>query len=95
MIVKISYSTDLEEVPMEVSKIIGSTKQLFAALDKSLGIASQELADENNKEDVRTPMVKLEQSLKTIEKLEAKLKDCYAILNGYNDVKEKEKSGND
>jgi len=91
MIVKISYSTDLEEVPMEVSKIINSTKQLFSSLERSLTIASQELAEQVNKDDVRTSMVKIEHSLKTIEKLEAKLKDCYSILNGYNDLKEKEK----
>lgn len=90
MIVKITYSTDLEEVPMEVSKILASTKSLFAALDKSLSIACQELTDEASKQDVRTPMVKIEQSLKTLEKLDAKLKDCYSILNGYNNVKEKE-----
>jgi hypothetical protein len=88
MIVKISYSTDLEEVPMEVSKILGSTKNLFSALDKTLTVACQDLADDNNKEDVRTPMVKIEQSLKTVEKLQAKLKDCYAILEGYNSMKE-------
>jgi hypothetical protein len=89
MIVKISYSTDLEEVPMEVSKILGSTKSLFAALDKSLSVAVQELADNQTKEDVRTSMVKIEQSIKTLEKLDAKLKDCYAILNGYDDMKKK------
>jgi len=88
MIVKITYSTDLEEVPMEVSKILVSTKNLFAALDKSLGVACQELTDEQSKEDVRAPMVKIEQCLKTVEKLEAKLKDCYSILDGYNKVKE-------
>ena len=71
MIVKITYSTDLEEVPMEVSKILISTKNLFAALDKSLGVACQELTDEQSREDVRTPMVKIEQCLKTVEKLEA------------------------
>lgn len=91
MIVKITYSTDLEEVPMEVSKILGSTKTLFAALDKSLSIACQELADDSNKEDVRTSMVKIEQSIKTLEKLDAKLKDCYSILNGYSNMKEKDK----
>ena len=90
MIVKISYSTDLEEVPVEVSKILGSTKTLFAALDKSLAVACQELADETNKEDVRTSMVKIEQSIKTLEKLDAKLKDCYSILNGYTQMKDKE-----
>ena len=92
MIVKISYSTDLEEVPMEVSKILSSTKSLFNALDKSLGIAVQDLADDQNKEDVRTSMVKIEQSIKTLEKLDAKLKDCYAILDGYSGMKEQDKN---
>lgn len=91
MIVKITYSADLEEVPMEVSKILNSTKTLFAALDKSLGLACQELADDSSKDDVRTPMVKIEQSIKTLEKLEAKLKDCHSILNGYTQVKDKQK----
>ena len=90
MIVKITYSTDLEEVPVEVSKILSSTKSLFAALDKNLSLACQELSDEQNKEDVRTPMVKIEQSIRTIEKLDAKLKDCYSILDGYTNVKKQE-----
>ena len=91
MIVKITYSADLEEVPVEVSKILGSTKTLFAALDKSLSVACQELTEDTTGDDVRTPMVKIEQSIKTLEKLEAKLKDCYSILNGYTKVKEKDK----
>jgi hypothetical protein len=94
MIVKISFSTDLEEVPMEVSKILSSTKHLFSALDKSLAVACDDLNDNNSKDDVRTPMVKIEQSLKTVEKLQAKLKDCYAILEGYNGMKEKQNPGN-
>lgn len=91
MIVKITYSTDLEEVPMEVSKILSSTKSLFQALDKSLTVACQELADDSNKDDVRTSIVKIEQSIKTLEKLDAKLKDCYSILNGYTNVKQNKK----
>lgn len=80
MIVKITYSAELEEVPAEVAKIITAVKKESEELFRSLGSSSKELATEK---DVKAGLVKLEKSLRVLEKLEAKLKDTYAILTGY------------
>lgn len=89
MIVKITYSVELEEVPMEVAKLIKDLQNEFKSLSKSLNLASEEL--EQNSEDVRTPIAKIDHTLKSIEKLQVKLKDCQAILDGYARVKQQEK----
>lgn len=88
MIVKITYSVYLEEVPMEVSKLMDSLDDDFKALHKNLKIASDELVVNSN--DVRTPMAKIEHTMKLVEKLQSKLKDCHAILDGYNKVTKKD-----
>jgi len=88
MIVKITYSVELEDVPMEVSKLIKDLQQEFKTLSKSLDLASQEL--EQNNEDVRTPIAKIDHTLKSMEKIQVKLKDCQAILDGYARVKQQE-----
>ena len=89
MIVKITYSVDLQEVPMEVSDLMKSLDSEFKILSKNLNLASDELV--TNPEDVRTPMAKIDQTMKVVEKLQAKLKDCHAILDGYTKVKDQQK----
>jgi ribosome recycling factor len=89
MIVKITYSVYLEEVPMEVSKLVDELEKEFKKISKNLNIASDELC--SNEEDVRTPMAKIEHTMKLVEKLQSKLKDCHAILDGYSRVKDKDK----
>ena len=84
MIVKITYSVELEDVPMEVSKLIRELKEEFKLLSKDLQIASDELME--NSKDIRTPVAKIDHSLEKIEKLKVKLKDCQAILGGYQGV---------
>ena len=86
MIVKITYSVNLEEVPMEVSKLIKDLQEEFKTISRSLEIATEELVQ--NTEDVRTPIAKIEHSIKSVEKLQTKLNDCRAILGGYVRVKE-------
>lgn len=88
MIVKITYSVDLEDVPMEVSKLIKDLQEEFKTLSRSLDLASEEL--EQNNEDVRTPIAKIDHTLKSIEKIQVKLKDCQAILGGYAKVKQEQ-----
>lgn len=85
MIVKITYSAELEEVPQEVAKIITAVKKESEELFRSLGSSSKELTTEK---DVKAGLIKLEKSLKVIEKLEAKLKDGHAILSGYLNILE-------
>jgi DNA repair exonuclease SbcCD ATPase subunit len=88
MIVKITYSVNLEDVPMEVSKLIKDLQEEFKTLSRSLDLASEEL--EQNSEDVRTPIAKIDHTLKSIEKIQVKLKDCQAILDGYTRVKQQQ-----
>jgi len=83
-IVKISYSVFLEDVPMEVAKLARDLQKEFDSLSKNIDTICNEL--EENPKDVRTPIAKLDHSLKLAEKLSSKLKDCQAILDGYSKV---------
>lgn len=85
MIVKITYSADLEEVPSEVLKIISSVRSESKELFRSLEFSSKELS---TIKDIKATLVKLERSLNLLEKLEAKLKDSHSILNGYVNILE-------
>lgn len=87
MIVKITYSSDLEEVPMEVSKLLKDLEKQTLQLAKSL--PTKELSA--TEPDIKSSVSKLEHCLASVEKLEAKMKDCHAILNGFLGVKEKQK----
>lgn len=80
MIVKITYSAELEEVPQEVSKVLISIKKESEELFRSLGSSSKELLEEL---DIDASIVKIEKSIKTLEKLSVKLKDSHSILVGY------------
>lgn len=84
-IVKITYSAALDEVPQEVSKILISVKKEAEQLFSSLGSSAKELSAEK---DVNASLIKLEKTLKTLEKLEAKLKDSHSILKGYLNILE-------
>lgn len=86
MIVKITYSSDLEEVPKEVYKILQDVEKETLSLSKNMG--SKELKPDTA--DVKTAISKLEHAMSSLEKLEAKIKDCHAILVGFLGVKEKE-----
>lgn len=88
MIVKITYSSELEDVPKEVAKILLDLEKQIAVLSKSLG--GKDLKEETT--DVKTAVSKLEHALSSFEALEAKLKDCHAILNGFLGVKEKQET---
>jgi len=88
MIVKITYSSELEDVPKEVAKILLDLEKQIAVLSKSLG--GKDLKEGTT--DVKTAVSKLEHTLSSFEALEAKLKDCHAILNGFLGVKEKQEA---
>ena len=85
MIVKITYSSDLEEVPTEVSKLLQDVEKQVLSLSKKF--PTKELIDDEP--DIRSAVSKLEHSIAALEKIEAKVKDCHAILNGFLGVKEK------
>jgi len=86
MIVKITYSSSLEEVPTEVAKLLQDLEKELSSLSKNLG--SKELRQGTT--DVKTVISRLEHCMSSFEALEAKLKDCHAILNGFVGVKEKQ-----
>lgn len=85
MLVKITYSAELQEVPDEVLKIISSVRNESEELFRSLDFSSKEFSSEK---DIKASLVKLERSLGLLAKLEAKLKDSHAILNGYLNILE-------
>jgi hypothetical protein len=88
MIVKITYSSELEEVPSEVSKLLQDVEKQLTALAKKL--PGKELAEQEP--DIKSAISRLEHSMSGLEKLEAKVKDCHAILVGFLGVKEKKES---
>lgn len=88
MIVKLTYSAELEEVPGEVSKIVSSVNGELENLVNDLSIVSANL--ENIDPDVKTALSKIDFSLRFIEKLDTKLKDCQSILSGYLGVLEQQ-----
>jgi len=69
---------------MEVAKLARDLQKEFNLLSKNIDTICSEL--EENPKDVRTPIAKLDQCLKLAEKLDSKLRDCQAILDGYSKV---------
>lgn len=95
MIVKITYSVDLEEIPTEVSKLLRSVQEESTKFFELLDITAEELSE---KKDINISLLKIEKSLDVFEKLEAKLKDSHAILTGYLgvlEVSQKEESNSE
>lgn len=86
MIVKITYSSELEDVPQEVSKILIDLEKQISLFAKRLG--GKEL--KQGTIDVKTCVSQLDHSISTFKALEEKLKDCHAILSGFLGVKEKQ-----
>ena len=86
MIVKITYSSELEDVPQEVAKILIDLEKQINTLSKSIG--GKDLKQGTT--DVETAVSKLKYSISAFQVLEEKLKDCYSILNGFLDVREKQ-----
>lgn len=77
MQVKISFTVDLEEVPVRVEKqIIESMHDLRGILDSDIG----ELTSENALRKIQW----IESTRKKLLKIDTKLSDCYSILVGYN-----------
>lgn len=87
MIVKLTYSADLDEVPGEVAKIVNSVNGELQNLTKDLTLVSTNL--ENVEPDVKTALSKIQFAMKFVEKVNLKLKDCESILSGYLGVVEK------
>jgi len=90
MIVKITYSTDVKDVPQEVVKLLNSLKKEAADLASSIGGVSKEVKESGN--DVRGPILKTEAVMEECDKLLSRLKDCHAILHGYKNLLEQEKN---
>jgi small-conductance mechanosensitive channel len=90
MIVKITYSTDVKNVPQEVFKLLSSLKKEAADLSNSIGESSKEI--KSSSEDVRGSIIKIESAIEECERLLSRLKDSHAIVHGYRNLLEQEKA---
>lgn len=90
MIVKLTYSADLDEIPSEVSKIVLGSASDMKDVMQELNKVVKELSIGKDA-DVPTALSKIRFALKSVEKLDVRLKDCESILGGYLGVLEQEK----
>jgi len=88
MIVKLTYSAELEEVPSEVAKIVDSTVLEMEDICRDLSGVHSDLT--KKEADVKTAISKIEFAMKFVEKLDTRLKDCQSILSGYASVLEQQ-----
>lgn len=88
MIVKLTYSAELEEVPSEVGKIVDSTVLEMEDICRDLSGVQSDLT--KKEADVKTALSKIEFAMKFVEKLDTRLKDCQSILSGYVSVLEQQ-----
>ena len=89
MIVKLTYSAELDDVPSEVGKIMETTVSEMETLVQDLDTVAGNLT--RAEPDVQTGLSKVKFALKFVEKLETRLKDCESILSGYANVIEQQK----
>lgn len=87
-IVKITYSAELEEVPTEVSKILSSVSTDVEKVNSGLKSTSSELSEQK---DVNVSIMKLENTMKQLDVIEAKIRDCHSILTGYRNILQEQK----
>ena len=90
MIVKLTYSAELEEVPSEVGKIVDSTVLEMEDICRDLSGVQSDLT--KKEADVKTALSKIEFAMKFVEKLDTRLKDCQSILSGYISVLEQQQT---
>ena len=88
MIVKLTYSAELEEVPSEVGKIVDTTASEMETVTCELEAVANDLT--KKEPDVKSAVSKIEFAMKFVEKLDTKLKDCQSILSGYLGVLEQQ-----
>jgi hypothetical protein len=79
MRVKISYSVDLEDVPLKVQENLQEARRLLELIDESLLQANSRLTDNNTMGCSRD----LEQVLTLLSKVADATSDCNSIVNGY------------
>ena len=88
MIVKLTYSAELDEVPSEVGRILSHTNTEMSELCRELESVAGSL--QKSEPDVKSSLSRIEHTLKFLDKLDAKLKDCQSILSGYLSVLEQQ-----
>ena len=76
-----TYSTELDDVPSEVGKIVDSTVTEMEIVSGDLESVANDLAKKDA--DVKSALSKIEFTMRFIEKLDTRLKDCQSILSGY------------
>jgi hypothetical protein len=83
MQVKVSYTSDLEDVPDEVASISSGLVKEIEKFQKLMQEASNDLHDR----EVVLAKLKLKTGMEKLQKMFARLTDCQVILEGYEKVK--------
>jgi hypothetical protein len=83
MQVKVSYTSDLEDVPYEVASISNGLAKEIEKFQKLMQEASNDLHDK----EVVLAKLKLKTGMEKLQKMFARLTDCQVILEGYEKVK--------
>lgn len=92
MIVKLTYSAELDEVPSEVASMVDKTSQDLEELLEDLRFVSESL--HKTEPDVASSLSKIKFAMRFVEKLDTRLKDCDSILSGYSNVIEQQEQKN-
>jgi hypothetical protein len=83
MQVKVSYTSDLEDVPDEVANISNTLSKDIEKFQKLMQEASVDLSNR----EVVLAKLKLKTGMEKLQKMFARLTDCQVILEGYEKVK--------
>lgn len=83
MQVKISYTAEVEDVPLEVSNILNTLDAQSHELQELINEVQTLL---NSKEPVSLTKIKLKLMSDRLQKMFARLTDCQVILDGYEKV---------
>lgn len=84
MIVKITYSADVKDIPNEVSKLLDSTSTNLSEVLDDIKSLVKEL--KRSEVDVVSSISKIEHDINLLETIDMKLKDSHSILSGYLDL---------
>jgi hypothetical protein len=83
MQVKVSYTSDLEDIPDEVANIINTLTTDITNFD----ILIKESVKDLQNSDIVLAKIKMKLCSQKLQKMFARLTDCQVILDGYEKVK--------
>lgn len=80
-IVKITYSSNLDDVPKEIAGLLASLQKQLKDISASVKTSSSELLLEQP--NVEVSISKIDDAIAQFDLVDVKLKDCKSILSGY------------